>query len=63
MANHNNEAILDNQGEINMLKDFAWNAFRLTGGLDCYCFYKEVTDCRSENSELLMTELTESNQV
>jgi len=31
-----------------MLRDFAWNAFKITGNPDTYVFYKEVTNLKSK---------------
>lgn len=31
-----------------MLRDFAWNAFEVTGNPDMYVFYKEVINLKSK---------------
>lgn len=31
-----------------MLRDFAWNAFEMTGNPDMYVFYKEVMNLKSK---------------
>jgi hypothetical protein len=34
-----------------MLRDFAWNAFEVTGNPDMYVFYKEVTNLKSKEEK------------
>lgn len=31
-----------------MLRDFAWNAFEMTGNPDAYVFFKEVSNLRNK---------------
>jgi len=31
-----------------MLRDFAWNAFEMTGNPDMYVFFKEISNLKNE---------------
>lgn len=44
-----------------MLRDFAWNAFEMTGNPDIYVFYKEVSNIKKNEEKEPENGLSDTN--